>query len=187
MNNKELNILSIISVIISVVCLTVAFASLSTTIRVSGTSFMKAASWNIAFQTPLNLTNSTGGRWIDNPVGGTVEGEPKIIGTTLYFNAELDERGDYVSFDIPVKNTGTIDAILSNVATSISGIDKDILILSVVDSNSNNLTSGSMTLNADETKTITVKAAFDPSALDIELPAADSDVTIEVTLLWEQK
>ena len=186
MNNKTFNILSIVAVCIAVVGLSVAFAALNTTLTISGTSKLKQASWDINFGTPTGVLTSATARFVDMPVGGSVEGAPTVTGTTLSFNAELDVPGDYIEFTVPVNNDGTLDAILSTVTTSITGIDSDLLVLSVDDESATPLANGSVTLNGGATENITIRAAYDTDILPGDLPVADRTISIEITLLWEQ-
>lgn len=177
MTSKLYNILSIAAVCIAVVGLTVAFAALNTTLTVSGTSMLKQASWEIRFQTPTNIQNSAGARFTT---------APNVVGTATSFVGELDEPGDYLEFTLPIKNNGTIDAILSTVITSVTGIDNDLLNFTVVDATATPLANGSMTLDGGETKNITLRLTYMTDINPVDLPVANRSLAISVTLLWEQ-
>ncbi len=179
MNNKLYNVMSIVAVCAAVLGLTVAFAALNTTLIISGTAMLKQASWNIGFQTPINVLNSAGARFIPGNA-------PTVIGTTLTFSGELDEPGDFLEFTVPTRNNGTIDAILSTVTTSVTGIDNSLLNLTVVDDLAAPLTNGSMTLNGGQTKNIRVRLAYRTDILPHQLPVANRSLNVEVTLLWVQ-
>lgn len=42
-------------------------------------------------------------------------GVPQFTNTSMKFNAKLVKPGDYISYEVTVKNEGTIDAILNNI------------------------------------------------------------------------
>lgn len=177
MNTKSYNVLSIAAVCIAALGLTVAFAALNTTLTVSGTSTLKQASWDIAFQTPTGVQNSAGARFTTSPT---------VVGTTTSFVGELDEPGDFLEFVLPVKNNGTIDAILSTYTANVTGIDNNLLALTVVDNVATPLANGSMTLDGGQTKNVTVRLAYKTDILPSQLPVADRALNVSITMLWEQ-
>lgn len=179
MDNKSYNVLSIVAVLIAVLGLTVAFSALNTSLSISGVSTLKQASWEIGFNTPTNLLNSAGARYVSGQV-------PTVVGTTVTFSGELDEPGDYLEFTLPIENSGSIDAILSTVTQSVTGVDNSLLQLTVLDNLSAPVTNGSMTLDGGQTKNISVRLAYRTDIEAHELPVADRTLNVSVTLLWEQ-
>ncbi len=104
---KERNVkrLSIIALVISVICLTIAFALVSSRLTINGSGNIKPASWNIHFD---NLTSNLTG-------DAKIIKMPKINEDKNYigdFEVALTKPGDSVKFCYDVVNAGTIDATL---------------------------------------------------------------------------
>ena len=183
MKTKKEGLFIILIILLSVVGLTVAFASISTALRISGSAYLRASTWDIQLKTPTNFLFSSGGKFLDSPLGGPVEGEPSISGTTIYFQTELTTKGDYVKFDIPIKNNGTIDSKLDNIVNNITGVDSNLLEVLLTNQNGEVLTNN-LVLDKGETKTISIMIRYKNDA--IVVPTGD-EVSISVTLLWIQK
>lgn len=116
---RKAKILALVALIVAVLGLTVAFASLSQTLTINGTANMEPANWDIHLEN-LNVT--------EKGIAGTyyngVNGEAKIIkmptisadGLSLTgFEVSLKKPGDGVSFDIDIVNAGDIDAKLEDI------------------------------------------------------------------------
>lgn len=105
-NNREFKVITIIFLVIIVLSLAIAYATLSQQLTIRGTASVHSAKWSIKF-------NSVSGKIIsgdDKYVKFTV---PKIDDTTLKdYKVTLTEPGDSVSFTISVINDGEIDAKL---------------------------------------------------------------------------
>lgn len=179
MSNKEMNILTISAVFISVICLTVAFASLSKTLQISGTSTVKSSSWSIKFRNPINYNSSTNSKF-------KVGGEPVIVGNTVHFNSELSGLNEYIYFDLPIENEGTIDAVLSSINISKIGADSSKIKVTVTDLLNNEINNGDFELNKEFTSHLRVRVEVDPNLSSFDI-ANDSDVSVEIAFSFTQK
>lgn len=105
-NRKVLYGLVALALVLSVVGISVGFASMSQDLTISGTAEVVPASWKIKF---ANLVGQT-------PVGGaSVTTAPTIQSDTHIGNyaVELTMPGDSVTYTFDVVNEGTIDAKLT--------------------------------------------------------------------------
>ena len=158
MNTKTKNILLIV-LGVAVVGMTVAFAALSSQLKIEGTASVPNVSWNIHFQNWDDNTEDTvtyGGNTHQNtavfPAASTLTktlspNVTKVDG----LNVTLYQPGDYASYTFEIINEGTIDASLDNFThnlTCASGNDCSHLSYTVecVDSQNNNVLTGNPTL-----------------------------------------
>lgn len=108
---RRMKILTVVSLIIAVVFLSVAFAAMSTTLNIKGKTAIEAVSWNIHFD---NLTSETKGygKVIKMP-------EPSEDGTSLTgFQVSLKKPGDMVKFNYDIVNAGDFDAKVEDVCVN---------------------------------------------------------------------
>lgn len=94
--------------------ISVGFSYLTTQLDIFGNTTISKQSWNVHFDTPVIDQNAT--------IDGTTR-KVKDRGTAVLrenagslivdFTASLDYPGDYFEFTVPVKNTGTIDAMIA--------------------------------------------------------------------------
>lgn len=102
-SSRGLRAMAIVALIIAVVGLTVAYAAMSTTLKVNGTVSMSSATWAIQFE---NVSASK--------TGNATYNLPTVSSTTLSnYSVHLTQPGDGVTFIFDVANTGTIDAYLA--------------------------------------------------------------------------
>ena len=127
LKNKK-NILLIV-LVIGIISITVAFAALTTKLKISGTANTSSASWNIHFQNWTNQTQSTvdghqnTAEYDDTQILQTLQPNvTKIEGV----NVILKQPGDYVKYRVQIKNDGTIDGELSNFTRNIS-VDSNVI------------------------------------------------------------
>ena len=103
-NDRKILYIVLSIVMLSVLTLTVVYASLSTTLNIIGTAEVTAASWDI---------------YLDNVVlnSNSVTSNVPIITdkTTVSFSTTLSKPGDYYMFTIDVVNNGTIDAMVNSI------------------------------------------------------------------------
>lgn len=93
--------------------ISVGFSYLTSQLDIIGNTTIKKQSWNVRFDTPVvdqNATIDGGSRKVKDR--GTVALKS---GSTLEvdFTANLEYPGDYFEFTVPVKNAGTIDAMIA--------------------------------------------------------------------------
>ncbi|MEG0026390.1 MAG: hypothetical protein RR847_00430 [Bacilli bacterium] len=109
-NDKSLKILVIATLVVTVAGLSIAYATLSQTLNISGTVTAKGATWALAFSSPSSCT-TTG--------TATVTTQPAVVGTSVNFDASIIKPGDSVTCTFMAKNTGTIDAKLASVSNNL--------------------------------------------------------------------
>lgn len=114
-NNRFIPTILIVFICIVVAGLSIAYASLSETLNISGKATLKGGSWDIAINniTEVSLT------------GEALElAKPVYNNTSLNLAISLTKAGDSAMYQFDVKNNGTIDARLSSI--NISGINPSI-------------------------------------------------------------
>ena len=94
-------------VMISVLTLTVVYATLSTTLNINGNAEVSAASWDIHLDN-VQLNSSSA-----NTTAPTITNS-----TTATFSTTLSKPGDFYEFTIDVVNDGSIDAMIDSVTKS---------------------------------------------------------------------
>lgn len=110
MKQKKIRYVIILVFCIAIACISVAYALLKTNLNVTGNAKIDEASWNIEFQ---DLSS--------NPAV-TTTGEAdisklKLNGTVIELDVVVAKPKDSITYLFNVKNTGTIDAKISHVAT----------------------------------------------------------------------
>ena len=104
---RRIKIISLCALLVAVLGLTVAFASLSQTLTINGSAAVNAASWDIHFE-------KTSGKETETEGAATFT-EPTLSGTTIEnFSATLTKPGDSVTYYFDIVNNGTIDAVVSS-------------------------------------------------------------------------
>lgn len=108
--NKLLYILG--TIIVSVITITVAYAILSTTLNISGTSDIQSVNWDIHFdENEENILITT--------TGSATYTKPTITGTTIRdYNVSLTKPGDSVTFTFPIINNSDITAEVVSIVNS---------------------------------------------------------------------
>ena len=106
----------------------IGYAALQTTLTINGTTKIKKTSFCVEFQNAVQQdTDFTANPHSINPASTEGDKGITIDSGTCPTHAEwivtLKEPGDYYSFNIDVKNTGTLNAILESVeATSLTDL-----------------------------------------------------------------
>ncbi|MEG0026391.1 MAG: hypothetical protein RR847_00425 [Bacilli bacterium] len=105
-NDKSLKILVIATLVVTVAGLSVAYATLSQTLNISGTVTAKGASWDIKFTS--GSCTKTG--------SASVDSQPTVTATSISgLTASLTKPGDSVNCSYVVTNNGTLPAKLSSI------------------------------------------------------------------------
>ena len=87
---------------VAVLVMSVGFAVYSQNLTVNGTATFTKAKWDVHFDQTT---------W--NEVAGDLTATHTISNTAVTYTVKLDKPGDVYTFDIDVKNFGTIDATLT--------------------------------------------------------------------------
>lgn len=158
----------IVALLSTVGAMAVGYAALATTLTINGTATVEAE-WDVKI---TGITASGDGK--------DTEGNPKFTDTTATFDAILGKPGDIRSYEITVKNNGSIDAKLSSIVLNPNGDTtgcEDITY--TVDA----APAADSTLAAGATTTVKISAKFN----DVdELPEGTCKKTITGTLNYVQ-
>ena len=103
----------IVSLCIAVCIMVIGFAAFSTTLNINGTSSIES-NWSVEFTNIQELSKSS---------GVTINNAPTASGTTATFDVDLEKPGDAIEYQITVENSGTLDAIISDINASETGSD----------------------------------------------------------------
>lgn len=182
--------LFLIVLLVSVFGLGIAYALLSTTLTISGTTSVSAATWDIHFNN-LNASKT----------GDATYTLPKFTSATALTDYEivLTKPGDSVTFSFDIVNAGTI-------SSSISSLVKGTPSCSGVAGSSTGTTDGPIvcnnlsytftysdgtvvsvgdTLNKGETKSVKLTLSYNGSATQV--PANDVAISnLDITMIYSQ-
>ena len=118
---RKFKTIAIVSVLVAIVGLSIAFAALSRTLTINGQGKVTASNWNVVWQ-EINGEEFNGN-------GDTTSGFPKLDDVSIVKdngnveegknlnlgNISLKKPGDYVTYKINIKNKGDIDATLQSI------------------------------------------------------------------------
>ena len=124
MNNKKKNILLGI-LVVGIISMTVAFASLATNLNISGTANTTAVNWNIHFQEWQKVAISTGlngntNTAVSPEVSGLTMSDRSNVTKVEGIAVTLNQPGDIAKYNFEIKNDGNITAKLDNFSASLS-------------------------------------------------------------------
>lgn len=166
--------LIIIALFVIVICMSVGFAFLSTTLNINGNATVKANSWDIHFEN-LEVTD------------GSVTGESVVEAATIdtasttmiNYSIVLNEPGEFYEFTVDVVNDGSLDAKVS-VAPTISGVssDQDVYVNYTVTYEDGTEIAANDVLNAGDTATYKVRVEYDKNISSDQLPSEDQTLTL---------
>lgn len=203
--DRKAKVLAIVAVCISVISLTVGFASLSQTLNIGGTAKVEKASWDIHF---ANLSA------VDKGGTATVANAPTLESTSISdFQATLKSPGDYVSYTFDVVNDGTIDAEITTLpvpnptcigtatddtvaqADAKKVCDNIIYTLTYADANNTALAlkdslpkKSSEEGNTDNTKKLKLTIKYNANTLSTDLPTNDVNISdLDLSIIYTQK
>lgn len=122
MKRKNTIVIAIITLIVSVIGLSIAFATFSTTLRINGSATVQASSWDVHFSsteggagggtiTPM-LSNNNGLTPTSTATVGTFNS------TQLTWEGSVKTAGDKITFDFFIVNAGDYNASLSTLTKS---------------------------------------------------------------------
>jgi len=193
---RKIKSLSLIALVVAVLGLTVAFASLSQTLTINGTAKVDSAKWDIHFEN-LSFGTVTGDATIitEPTIKDSSNGKKStVIGD---YDVTLTSPGDSVTYTFDVTNNGTIDAMLSNltkntkpICTSNSNVNEDAAIVcngltySLTYTDTGAVVAQGDNLDKCTTKNMTLKLEYDSN----ELPSDDVTISgLGVVLNYVQK
>lgn len=142
--SKDQKNIVIVVLLVAVVFMSVGYAALASQLNINGTAAIKS-NWDVKF-TSISEGTAVGSATNKTPASTTV--------TTATFDVELVSPGDSMTYELVVKNNGSLDAKLDSITgipTDLSGAIKYTVTGVAKDD----------TLSAGESKTITIKVEYD--------------------------
>ncbi len=104
MRRKDL-ILIALSLVVSIITMTIAYAALNVSLSIYGNAQIMASNWDIHLE---NIKVSK---------DSVTDGEATITSTTTAsFSTTLSKPGDFYEFTVEIKNSGSIDAMISSIS-----------------------------------------------------------------------
>ena len=168
----------IVIVLLLLMAISVGFANLSSTLRISGNSTIQPMRWDMHFE---NIADSKNNATVVVPA--TIKGNT----TTIEYEIELTKPGSYYEFSVDVKNGGTIDAKLANTPT-LTGISREQDVYTnytVTYSDGSAIRVGDV-IAAGQSRKVTVKVEIDPDITSAQLPTTAQQLVLGVDLDYVQ-
>lgn len=167
-------------IIIGVLCavivfMSIGFAALSSQLTIRGNATI-SDTWNVQIASITKKEGST---------GVTETSQPTHTATTANFNVSLKEPGDYAIYTVTVKNTGSLDAVLTRI-TETEGEGGSAAIKYTVTPAAGS-EQGSDLPKTTGTHTFDVKVEYLSTAVGENAPEANASKSLTVTLDYNQK
>ena len=167
-DNKLLLLLLLLS------CIGIGYASLTTSLSITGTTNVATNSWNIHFANIAIRDDSVSG----NPAASIQSGNMSIT-----YGGELTHPGDFYEFSVDVVNDGTLPGKVSIV--NLTGNSTNYLSTSYSYANGDTINVGDI-INAGSFRRLTIKTWI-PEDIDTSLlPTTDTAVTLTFNLQYIQ-
>lgn len=198
-NGREMKILVVAALIISIVAIGIGFAAFSETLTINGNASVQTSSWKVKFS-ELGSATLTG-------TAAEVT-KPTLSDTTIgTYNATFKTPGDSISYKIKVSNTGSYNAKITTATISVptctgksgestaeadAGKVCDKLTYTLVYDTDDTKSAGQAvqvgdTLDAGETRPMVLTLKYTEFTDATLLPAADVSISnLGVTLVYSQ-
>lgn len=180
---RSLQNIIIIVLSIAVIAMSIGFATYSTTLNINGTAKFTPAKWDIHF-----VSNSFTENANNTGVSNTTH---TVTDDTVTYAVTLDEPGSTYSFDVQVKNFGTIKGKLVKVEMPTLTTDQAKYIEHTVKYGANTYTSTTDGLaikidpNETETITVTVTVKYNYPEEASDLPTTEQTFNANVKLYYK--
>lgn len=113
---RKLKIYGLCALIIAVLGLTVAFASLSQTLKINGSASVDPANWNVHFESLDGTNNILSTSKMDHTgAEGLEKASLSDDKKTISYFGILFAPGDSIMYDFKIVNNGTVDAKISSI------------------------------------------------------------------------
>ena len=173
--------LVIVVLLVVIAGLTVAFATLSSSLNINGTAYLDAAKWGIRFE---NLSSPT--RVGKATTTGTAKIEETKSAEITDINVSLSTPGDKIVYTVDLVNKGTINAKIDNIEkTVLTSEQQRYLTFKVTDKDGYEIKQGDI-LSAGETKKITITIEFIKDLTKEDLPKQTSTISLSYKLNFVQ-
>ncbi len=168
----------VIIIFLLLILISIAYATLSSTLKISGTGGITGVRWDIHFE---NIVERSDKAEVVTPA--TIQGNT----TNINYGVNLSTPGSYYEFETEIKNGGTIDAKLATTPT-LSGItpEQDVYTnFTVTYSDGSQLLVGDV-IKSGEARTIKVRVEIDPNTVGSQLPINDQTMNLTIDLNYIQ-
>lgn len=144
-NNSKNILLGVLA--LGLLSISIAYASFSTRLSVSGTTQASQTTWDIHFDS-FSTSSTPAKTALDEPNTGTAQSISTSGTKVTSLNVNLKKPGDLIVYTFDIENDGTIDAELQTFNKTItcpvqSDCDNITYTVTCTDSNSNTLVQGS--------------------------------------------
>lgn len=168
--------LVVVTLLVSVLALSIAYAAYSATLLISGTVTAKKSSdaWNVHFESTdgsTTLTPTLGGN--AKVTSSATLTETKISDFEITFYAP----GDSISYDFEVKNTGSVDATLNKITLGSLSCSRATGTQQGTEADANNL--------CDNLDMNIMKLDGNNISVGDKIPAGGSE-TYKLTIIWNE-
>ena len=180
MGNNAFSSVYFIVFIVSLLLLTIAYASLAVNlgIKVNGAKKVEALNWNIQFEN-LNV--------IDGSVKAIKDAEIDESKTGIEYEIALNTLGEFYSFTTDIVNTGTIDAkIYDIIEKTITEEQRKYIDYYIKYTNGEEIKKED-TLDASEKKNITVMVKFKNDLEKEDLPKERTTLDLAYKIVYIEK
>ncbi len=177
---RRIKVLSLCAAIIAVIGLTVAFATLSTTLSVNGTSYLDAAKWGIKFQ---NLSEPSIVGEASDAKTAKIEKDVSIKDIKV----TLSKPGDSVTYTVDLVNEGDINAKIENIEkTNLTEEQQKYITFTVkYKENDTELKIGDI-LSKGEVKPLVIKIEYRKDLESSDLPKSAQEINLSYKLDFVQ-
>lgn len=212
---RGITVAIVVTLVLAIVSLGVAFAAFSTTLNINGTATVQASSWSVFFvaasdattkpSSATNIASSdiTPGNYAGFASTATAGTTNTVAETTVTWNAKFKTPGDTLKYTLYIRNGGTYNAkiaatsgIVTPTPTCVSGettvcghIHYKLYTSAPTGDPSTTGTAltSNFTINAGSTQTIYLVAWLDKDLAQGDLPSSNVVTnTIQTTLKFEQ-
>lgn len=174
-NKKKLMIAGII--LLTIVGISIGYAYLLSVLNITGQSKIEKATWDVHFEN-VNITSGS----ISAIKDATIDSNT----TTLSYEIKLVQPGDFYEFTVDIKNSGTIDAMISEVLkTGLTQEQAKYLSYTLSYSDGTELTAKDK-LVAGETERIIVRVELKKDITSDQLPSIDQNLNLSLNVTYVQ-
>ena len=177
---RKIRIISVAALIITIICLTVAFAALSQTLTINGAATLDAAKWGIKFE---NLSDG-------KTSGDAIINDTAVIADDLVtinnIDVSLSTPGDSVTYTVDLVNEGTINAEIYSIETPTLTEEQERYLNFIVTYDDGQEVKQGDILEQSSRKNITIKIEFDKDITESDLPKEAQEISLSYGLTFVQ-
>ena len=198
--NKNTKIVIIVGLVVAVAALSVAYAVLQQSLSINSTATVASGSWDVGFQSASGeCTVATNANNTSNPATGTWTADNSASPKAATVTVALNLPGDSVTCDIPIANTGDINAVLTTFNTgsdayaytaggTVAAADQALVssTVSYLDSSKAEVTTPVNSSLAATTGVAYVRVVYTYPSDKTALPTKEMTVSRTISLTYEQ-